>query len=458
MLFRSLLLIFVAECLICGYTLVQRASRPAPVLPDARLMDPLFVEDIQPLVAEVTDQNSAYDWMLLGEALLGQGYYSHAELCFAQAAELMPESRLAESRIAYCQERTGRTTPSTQTYRELLATLDNSREAQREQMQTRYEIGRNFLREEEIEQAEQIFRENPGFLPARYQLAKLLIRSDRIEEALPLIEESLQRVPRSLKFRELELQAYRKAGDDQKVTRTLLMLERAKHSVPLHPGSTFIEPFRLQYGIDRRVEAFNQRIAGGDLDQLAEELEALIALTEERATTHRAIFLMRLLEVDLQRKRSERMLQTIAQLNELGIQNAEILLYEARAQGMQGNWQQAAALVRRASLMSKDPELHLAAAEILEQADEGAAAKTERALGLRLQAMNHYREDQLNEALELIQKSMTLNPNDAQTWYDRGMIQLAQGNQEAARADFQACLERDPLHGRASERLTTFVD
>ncbi|QDU47803.1 tetratricopeptide repeat protein [Gimesia panareensis] len=453
MLFRSLMILFVVEALFCGYFLFQRAARPEPVLPETRLMDPLFVEDIQPLVAQVKKNNAPYDWMQLGEALLGQGYYSHAELCFGQVAELVPESRLAESRIAYCLERTGRTEQSTDKYLELLATTDQSREGDRERMQIRYEIGRNYLREEQTEAAEAIFRENLGFLPARYQLAKLLIRSDRVNEALPLIEESIQRVPRSLKFRELELQAHRKTDNTESFHQCALELERAQHSVPLHPGSNFIEPFRLQYGIDRRVEEFNKRLAGGSLDELAGELEQLLALLGERPTTHHPIFLMRLVEVDRQRKRPERMRETIQQLNNMRINNAEILLYRAQALGMLGDWNQARVLAQRAALMSKDPELHQSVSEILEQAGQGAEGKTERALALRLKAMQAYRANQLNDAEELIEKSIELNPEDAHAWYDRGMIRLALERAEAARADFASCLQRNPRHGRARAQL-----
>lgn len=458
MLFRTLLIVLIVEAVYCGYLMFQRAARPEPVLPEARLMDPLFVEDIQPLVAQVQKNNAPYDWMQLGEALLGQGFYSHAELCFGQVVELMPQSRLAESRIAYCLERTGRTELSTNKYRGLLETAGEGREGDRERMQIRYEIGRNYLREEQTEAAEKIFRENLGFLPARYQLAKLLIRSDRIDEALPLIEESLQRVPRSLKFRELELQAFRKQGDADAVNRSVLKLARAKHSVPLHPGSDFIEPFRLQYGIDRRVEEFNERLAGSDLDELAGELEQLIAVLGDRPTTHRPIFLMRQVEVDRQRKRPQRMRETIQKLNNMQINNAEILLYRAQALGMLGDWNQARVLAQRAALVSKDPELHQSVSEILEQAGQPDESKAERALALRLRAMLAYRDSRMDEAEEFIEKSMALNPEDPQTWYERGLIRLVLEKKEAARADFKSSLQRDPHHGRARDQLTPARD
>lgn len=454
MLFRALMLLLIIEGAWCGYLFYQRAARPEPMLPAARLMDPLFVEDVEPLVTQVQKDNAPYDWMQLGEALLGQGYYSHAALCFEQVARLMPASRLAESRIAYCLERTGRTSESTDKYLSLLETAEEGREGDRERMQIRYEIGRNYLREEQTDKAEAIFRENLGFLPARYQLAKLLIRSDRIEEALPLIQESLQRVPQSLKFRELELQAYRRQGDMDAVNRSALALARAQHSVPLHPGSDFIEPYRMQYGIDRRVEEFNQRISGGTLDELAGELEQLIALLDNRPTTHYPIFLMRLAEVNLQRKRPEQIGKTIQQLNDLQIHNAETLLYQAQSLGMLDEWDQAAELAQRAGLLTKDPELHQQIADILNQAGQAEASMAAHARALRLKGMLAYRENQLAEAEALLDQSLSLNPADPQAWYDRGLIRLALGKTEAARSDFQACLDREPRHGRARRQLT----
>ncbi|MEQ8637200.1 DUF1559 domain-containing protein [Gimesia maris] len=278
MIVRAIAVILVLELVACGYLFVQRAARPVPMLPEKTLMNPLFAEDIQPLVKQVAQTNNAYDWMRLGEALLGQGYYSHAELCFRRVLKLMPESRLAESRIAYCLERTGRTEQSSEIYHELNDSPDFSREAKREQMQALYEIGRNALREEKMDEAEKLFRQNLGFLPARYQLAKLLIRTDQADEALKLINDSLQQVPGSLKFLELQLRAYQQIGDLKQAKQTAQRLERAQHTIPLHPGSNFIEPFRLQYGIDQRVEEFNQKIRNGSLPALEAELVKLIEL------------------------------------------------------------------------------------------------------------------------------------------------------------------------------------
>ncbi|WP_417390632.1 tetratricopeptide repeat protein [Gimesia sp.] len=453
MIVRAIAVILLIEVLICGYLFVQRAARPAPVLPEETLMNPLFAEDIQPLVQQVTQTNNAYDWMRLGEALLGQGYYSHAELCFRQVAELMPESRLAESRIAYCLERTGRTEQSSELYRELNASSDNSREAKREQMQALYEIGRNALREENVDAAEKLFRQNLGFLPARYQLAKLLIRTERADEALPLISESLQQVPRSLKFLELQLRALQQTGNVEQAEQTAQLLERAQHSVPLHPGSNFIEPFRLKYGIDRRVEAFNTEIRNGSLPELEAELVKLIDLLEGYPSTHRQIFLMRLLEVQQQQQQPRKMLETARKLNEIGIHNAEVLMYQAEANGSLGDWNQAAQLARRAGQMSKSPELHQRLAEVLKQAGQTEESQVEQALAYRLEAMEYYRASQLAEALEKIEQSLKLNPADPQSWFDRGLIQEARGEVKASLADFQECLKRDPLHGRARQKL-----
>ncbi|HBL43476.1 tetratricopeptide repeat protein [Gimesia sp.] len=453
MIVRAIAVILLIEVLVCGYLFVQRAARPAPVLPETTLMNPLFAEDIQPLVQQVTQTNNAFDWMRLGEALLGQGYYSHAELCFRQVAELMPESRLAESRIAYCLERTGRTEQSSELYRELNASSDNSREAKREQMQALYEIGRNALREEKVDAAEKLFRQNLGFLPARYQLAKLLIRTERADEALPLISESLQQVPRSLKFLELQLRALQQTGNVKQAEQTAQMLERAQHSVPLHPGSNFIEPFRLKYGIDRRVEAFNTEIGNGSLPELEAELVKLIDLLEGYPSTHRQIFLMRLLEVQQQQQQPRKMLETARKLNEIGIHNAEVLMYQAEANGSLGDWNQAAQLARRAGQMSKSPALHQQLAEVLKQAGQTEESQVEQALVYRLEAMEYYRASQLAEALEKIEQSLKLYPADPQSWFVRGLIQEALGEVKASLADFRECLKRDPLHGRARQKL-----
>ncbi|QDT88496.1 tetratricopeptide repeat protein [Gimesia algae] len=453
MILRAIALILVMELFACAYLFIQRAARPAPMLPDKTLMNPLFAEDIQPLVEQVTQTNNAYDWMRLGEALLGQGYYSHAELCFRQVADLIPDSRLAESRIAYCLERTGRTEQSSELYRELNRSADLSREAKREQMQALYEIGRNALREEQMEESEKLFRQNLGFLPARYQLAKLLIRTKRAQEALPVINESLQQIPGSLKFLELQHRAFLQTGDLKQAEQTAQLLERAQHTVPLHPGSSFIEPFRLQYGIDRHVEEFNTQIGKVPLPELEAKLVKLIDRLEGYPSTHRQIFLMRLLEVQHQQQLPRKMLETILKLNNMGINNADVLMYRAEATGILGDWNQAAVLGQRAGSMSKAADLHQRLADILQQAGQTDESRLEQALTYRLEAMEYYRADQLAEALNKIERAIKLNPADPQCWYDRGLIQEASGEVKASISDFQECLKRAPLHGRARQKL-----
>ncbi|MCA9007508.1 MAG: tetratricopeptide repeat protein [Planctomycetaceae bacterium] len=453
MIVRLIAIVLVLELIACGYLFVQRASRPEPVLPEQALMNPLFAEDIQPLVEQVAQTNNAYDWMRLGEALLGQGYYSHAELCFRQVVELMPESRLAESRIAYCLERTGRTAESSEIYHELNNSPDFSPEAKREQMQALYEIGRNALREEKMDEAEKLFRQNLGFLPARYQLAKLLIRTDRADEALTLINESLQQVPGSLKFLELQQRAYQRIGNLKLAEQSAQRLERAQHTIPLHPGSNFIEPFRLQYGIDRRVEEFNQKIRNGSLPALEAELVKLIELLEGYPSTHRQIFLMRLLEVQHQQKQPRKMLETVQQLNNMGINNADVLMYQAEATGILGDWNQAVILGRRAGTMSKAADLHQRLANILQQAGKSEESQLDQALAYRLEAMDYFRANELAVALSKIELALKINPDDPQSWYERGLIQEARGELKASISDFQECLKRAPLHGRARQKL-----
>tara|TARA_R110002111_G_scaffold234274_3_gene295308 strand:- start:29399 stop:30784 length:1386 start_codon:yes stop_codon:yes gene_type:complete len=455
---RLIIMLLGIELIISGYLIVQRGARPAPVLPPEKLMNPLFANDILALTQQVTEDNSAFGWIQLGEALLGQGFYSHAELCFGQAARLLPASNLAQARLAFCLERTGRTQRSTEIYEKLCADLDNTVESKRKRMQYRYEIGRNYLREENIKQAEMEFRNNLGFLPARYQLAKLLLRTDRSAEALPLITASLQQIPRSLKFLELQLRALRQQGALEDAEKAAMLLEQAHHSIPLHPGTNIIEPYRLQYGIDRRVDEFNTQIGDSSLELLAEEIKTLLELLGEQPSTHRQIFLMRLLEVEFQQKKTKQMRETIQLLDHLGINNAEILLYKAEAIGMEGDWKQAASLGERAALTSKTPQLHFRVAEILEKSGDSTEAKLQQAIAFRLEAMQFYRNNDLTAASKAIQQSLDLNPDDAQTWFNRGLIRQAAGKTADATSDFQECIKLTPQHGRARQKLSQGLD
>ncbi|WP_298859563.1 hypothetical protein, partial [uncultured Gimesia sp.] len=102
---RFLLILLVIELGTCGYLVVKRLSRHIPVLPAAEFVDPLTMSDFQEL-AKQAEAGSSKEWITLGQAFLGQGFYTYAEICYRQAAEIDPADKVAQASYAFCLERT----------------------------------------------------------------------------------------------------------------------------------------------------------------------------------------------------------------------------------------------------------------------------------------------------------------------------------------------------------------
>ncbi|HBL46346.1 MAG TPA: hypothetical protein DDZ90_23465, partial [Planctomycetaceae bacterium] len=83
-LLRLLLILLVVELGYCGYLIADRMARPLPVLPDAESIDPLLMTDFRELAVQA-ESGSSKEWIRLGQAFLGQGFYGYAENCFRQA-------------------------------------------------------------------------------------------------------------------------------------------------------------------------------------------------------------------------------------------------------------------------------------------------------------------------------------------------------------------------------------
>ena len=332
---RFLLLLLVIELGYCGFLVAKRLSRPLPVLPDAQYVDPVMMEDYQEL-ARQAETGSSQEWLKLGQAFLGQGFYSYAENCFRQAAEMAPDNLEAKASYAFCLERTGRTQASTLEYEKLVPLKIKRAAPFASRNHFLYEIGKNYLREENAERAEEAFRKNKDFQPAEYQLAKLLVRSGRAEEALPIINSNLSDIPNSLNFLFLQSRALEELGRKEEALQAAEKVERAFDIVPMNFNTQFLKPFSVRHGIEKELETYNYLIQQNDMDTLAQKLDEIFQLINDRPMPQHKSALISMVEVEFQRKNPERMLLLIEKLKTLGIENADLLQFKAGAYMLQG--------------------------------------------------------------------------------------------------------------------------
>lgn len=449
---RFLLILLVIELGTCGYLVAKRLSRHLPELPNAEFIDPLMMTDFQEL-AKQAETGSSKEWVRLGQALLGQGFYTYAEICYRQAAELDPSDEVAQASYAFCLERTGRTQASTLEYEKLKSFSGESAFPLARRDFYLYSIGRNYLREENQIKAEETFRQNLGFQPAEYQLAKILVRSDRTEEALPIIESNLKKSPNSLYFRFLQSKAFESLGRMAEAKQAADRVERAMYIIQLNFNINFVKPYSVRHGVQKEVQEYFKLIELNDMDTLASKLDKIIQLIGERPMPQHRATLVRMLEVEFQRKNPQRMLMLLDELNQYGIEDADVLQFKAGAYLLSNETEKAIPLLKRTAEMSPTIEIHQTLANLYEQKNENKKRDMHQAKMALLSAMMAFRNNQLAEAESSIQRSVKLNPDDAQAWFYTAETSRHLGNQEAARAAYARCVELNPNHGRALREL-----
>ncbi len=249
---RVVIMLLVFEVVACGYLLSNKMLSVEPAVPAFYLDDPLLRRTFEKLSRQAQSGNDL-DWQHLAEALLGQGYYAYAESNYREALKLNPDNVEARFGLAFCLDKMGRTESSTREYRIFLEKETRRPESQKLVFYAKYAIGRNFLREEKLPDAEKEFRENSKFIPANYQLAKLLIRSERAEEALPLINKNLKGIPFSLGFHFLNYLAMQELNRPEQAQAAREMIEKSAYLVSLNFNNDYIDPFYMKYGQERNV-------------------------------------------------------------------------------------------------------------------------------------------------------------------------------------------------------------
>jgi len=454
---RMVVLIIVAELLVCGYLAARQLGQHQPVLPQVVFDDPLLAADLSALAKAARGGNSR-DWQQLGEGLLGQGFYAEAEPAFRRAVELDAKNAMAQFSLAYCIDRTGRIAESTREYMRAAEIAQPSKSPIGSRRHCLYQVGRNALRESQPAEAERVFRKIERYFPAAYQLAKLRVRSGRSSEALPVIDNVLKYLPRSLKFNSLRLHALEELGRLKDAAESARMLERSESLVPLDFGTAFVEPLQQRQGIDREVAAFQKLPVKGSLNRLAEKLDELLVVLEP--TSHPEKYQLRktLVEVEFQRKNSDRMLESIQRLHVAGMSDVDLLQMEGAAYALQGAMPRAVEVWQRALRLSPNVPLHKMLAKYYDEQGETALRDQHLGEAALLEVKLNYWNNQIAAAQQSAHQARKIAPQNAQVWFYSAQIERALGNLEGARSGYTRCVELNPQHGRAIRELKSLAE
>ncbi|TWT59980.1 tetratricopeptide repeat protein [Rubinisphaera italica] len=454
---RMLMVIITAEFVICGYLVVKQVGQQVPVIPSINFDDPLLAADLNAL-AETARQGDSQEWQVLGDGLLGQGFYGEAELAFRQALDMDPQNAMAQFKLAFCLDRTGRVAESTSEYLRAAKIAKPSEALIGSRKNCLYQVGRNALRQEQSEVAEKLFLEGAGFLPAAYQYSKLLVRSNRAAEAMPTIEHGLEVYPNSLKFTEVRMNAFKQMDRQFEAEQEARMLERSESVMPTDFSLIFILPLNAMIGFQHEEEISEQLWTDQSLDLIAKKMNELLLLLEP--TSHQKKYALRksLIKVEYERQNADRMLELIDQAHTDGDFDAELLQREGEAYALKGDWERAASMWLRVVKMSPNAAVHEKLAQYYEASKDTPKRDEHLGYAALLNAKENYLKNQLEEAKEAATKAQKLLPEIATVWFYSAEIERALRNPDRARSNYALCVKLDPSHGRAIRGLQSLAE
>jgi|GEM_PF-660854 len=449
----SLLAVIIVELTVGGVLWGRRLLRRPPVLPILQAGDPLFARQLPVLARDAEQRGTTEDWLNLSVALLAQGFYDEAELAFRRVIELDPLNQEGRFGLAFCLDRVGRIEESKPEYHRAIALNSRPNVTDRLSQYAWMALGRNELREEHAAEAEEIFRRTDRFQTQAVQLIKLLIRSGRAAEAMPRLDAALKQFPMSLEFHFLRYRALLELDRPEEAAKVADLFDRLRPTISLNFNTDYVRHYRKRTGFDEAIEEYNQLISDRNMDRMAAVLEELLKEIGTLPVPMASTVQVSLAEVELQRQRSERILELVHTLHLTEVEGADVLQLEGAALQMQGHHAQAVALWERAMQMGPNPQLAEKLAEEADRIKDTRKRDHWRAQAALLQTRELFWNNRIEEALPPVRQALQLDGENPQAWYYLGQVQRVRGDFPAAREAYEKCLQLAPWYGRADAAL-----
>jgi tetratricopeptide (TPR) repeat protein len=267
------------------------------------------------------------------------------------------------------------------------------------------------------------------------------------------LDTSLKQFPMSLEFNFLRYRALQELDRPEEAAKVADLFDRLRPTISLNFNTDYVRHYRKRTGFDEAIEEYNQLTSTRNMDRMAAVLEALLkdigTLPVPMASTVR----ISLAEVELQRRRSDRILELVQALQQADVNGGELLQLEGAALQMQGHHAQAVALWERAMQMGPNPQLAEKLAEEADRINEMQKRDHWLAQAALLRTRELFWNNRIEEALPPVRQAVKLDAENPQAWYYLGQVQRVRGDFPAAREAYEHCLKLAPWYGRADAAL-----
>ena len=418
-------------------------------LPATRLnvLDPTAVEDIRRLELEHRP-NHRKDWLDLAAVYRTFGLLPEALFCYEQAEQISPLRPKEHFARGICLSRVGKMAEAQVHLQQVITAHHEWQE------DAWLQIGLNYLRQEDPEQAEQALRNAKQRPIAKLTLARLLSRTDQATEAIQLLEQLLQRYPNGLRIHQLKSWVHEMKGETGKAEYHRERVLRAADSLTTHDLSR------------EQDDQWFQRIGNGRFF-----FESL--LVEERGNLQKAIDLSlvglkaawqedRALRLIYLRLVNEEPAKALLECEKFFVrvgESVESLTLAGEALTEMGRTEEAIEVWQRATRYrsSRFVDTNMRVHEKLNIAYQasGETEKASRQEGLmRLEkAILMWNRNEVRKSLVEFEGAVGLVPDSARAWFYLAETRRLLGDGSGARKAYELCLQLSPQHGRARRGL-----
>jgi len=451
-LWASILAIEVLAILVFFGFIWQRPVKPLPPPhPDVSLLDPISKSELETIYQQAVGTRNAETWRDLAEVYTVYGYFPEADICCYHAAKMAPNNFDVRFWWGVVSDRIGKVDQAIEQF-----TLARDLAPVGDKGQCSYHLGRNYLRNEDLEQAEKAFRAGAeSYLHARYSLAKLLVELNRVDEAKPIIESLLNEHPDSLRVLQLAAKVAIAENDLAAAEKYIDRSERGVERIHSDELAFSLIGLASQYGRQKLVVAAAAQGSQGNFQQARQGYQR----ANESRWSRKMAWNVALMDMELGNyKQGITVLEELIARDGETSQRLDVLGEAYRRLSIKNNdpklLEKAITYWQAATKFTNLRDVHSKLANYYRDQGDEDRANYHQALQLQTLGIRQFRDSKLADAQKAFFAAIKIDPKLAHSWYYLAELALVADNPEQAAKAYQRCLELTPHHGRAAAKLS----
>ena len=311
------------------------------------------------------------------------------------------------------------------------------------------------LRRSNVELAEQAFREGANsYVPAKYELAKLLVAQGRHAEAKSILDELLASYPNSIRVLQQRARVAEALGNSQLAASLRDRAERGEAKIASDHLVLDLLLLSQYYGLSKLLVAADALTQQNDFHKAIPKYRQLLEVRWKPRTA------WKLALAEIQSGNWEEAVELIEEIITRDGETAERMEILGDAyvgwseqENDRSLQDKAVALWQRATKYTGPSNVHFKLAEY--HGDQGNVQLRDRhqAIAHHAEGVQFFRANKLEPASQAFAKALSIDPDQAHSWYYVGELARAADKREVAVRAYERCLQLKPYHGRAAAQL-----